>query len=267
MKAGAYMKTTIYYFSGTGNSLKVAKDIAADLPPDTELIQICEDNMNINNTISSTIGIIFPVYYSGIPHLVRNFIKQIDIPSKTYVFTVVTFGRSSDASIRQLEKLLNAKGINLSSSFKIKMPGNYQIMYAPSSEERQNERFKNQEEKISEIVKSINNKNIVKFSGIDESIMAAIGDIISSSFKPYKKDKNFWVDNNCNGCGTCSKVCPANNIKIEDGKPHWQHKCEQCLACMQWCPKKSIQYKKVTINRDRYHHPNIKVNELFHQIH
>ena len=84
------------------------------------------------------------------------------------------------------------------------------------------------------------------------------------SFKPYEKDKNFWTDEKCNGCGICLKVCPANNIKMNEGKPQWQHKCEQCVACMQWCPQKSIQYKKVTVKRGRYHHPDIEVKELFH---
>lgn len=266
MKAGACMKTTIYYFSGTGNSLKVAKDIAAELK-DTEIIQICKDNMNITNTISNKIGIIFPVYFSGMPLLVKAFIEKLKIPMGAYIFTIVTFGRSSDASITQLEKFLNSKGSKLSAAFKIKMPGNYQIMYAPSSEERQKENFKNEEKKITEIVRSINNMETVKFSGIGESVMTIVGGMISSGFKPYKKDKNFWVDKNCNGCGTCSKVCPANNINMNASNPHWQNKCEQCLACMQWCPQKSIQYKKVTMNWGRYYHPDIKVNELFHQIH
>ena len=59
-------------------------------------------------------------------------------------------------------------------------------------------------------------------------------------------------------------MCPANNIKMNDGKPEWQHKCEKCVACMQWCPQKSIQYKKVTVKRGRYHHPDVVVKELFH---
>lgn len=82
-------------------------------------------------------------------------------------------------------------------------------------------------------------------------------------FKPSDKDKNFWTDDKCNGCGTCSKICPANNIKIIEGKPKWQHNCELCVGCMQWCPQQSIQYKKNTVKRGRYHHPDIKVMELF----
>jgi Pyruvate/2-oxoacid:ferredoxin oxidoreductase delta subunit len=32
----------------------------------------------------------------------------------------------------------------------------------------------------------------------------------------------------------------AGNIKIADGKPLFLHKCEQCMACIQWCPKSAI---------------------------
>jgi len=257
------MKTTIYYFSGTGNSLKVAKDIADGLK-DTEIVQICRNNMLTNNIKTNKIGIVFPVYVSGMPLLVKDFIESAKFPSDAYIFTVVTFGAAAGTSIGQLERLLTHKGLKLSAAFKMKMPGNYQVLYSPFSEKKQLECFKNEGEKITAIVDSINKNELVKFSGLAEGVMKTLGNVIYKSFKPYGKDKNFWTDDKCNGCGTCSKVCPANNIEINEGKPQWLHKCEQCVACMQWCPQKSIQYKKVTINRGRYHHPDILVKELFH---
>lgn len=257
------MESTIYCFSGTGNSLKVAKDISVGLKG-TEIVQICRNNMNINNTTSNKIGIIFPVYASGMPLLVKEFIEGISLLKDAYVYTVVTFGSAAGASIKQLEELLTDKGIKLSAAFKIKMPGNYQVIYAPYSEDKQKKCFENEKVKISGIVESISNNEIATFSGVGESLMRTVGGMIYSSFSPYEKDKDFWTNASCNGCGTCSKVCPANNIEMKDGKPQWHHKCEQCVACMQWCPKKSIQYKKVTINRGRYHHPDIEVTELFH---
>jgi len=257
------MKTTIYYFSGTGNSLKVAKDIASDLK-DTELIQISRNNIGVNEIPANTIGIVFPVYFSGMPLLVKEFIEKVQIPKDAYVFTVVTFGASAGVAIAQVEKLLTYKGIKLSAAFKMKMPGNYQVMYPPYSEKKQEKCFRNEEEQITQIVTKINNNEVVEFRGIGESIVEAVSGLLYSSFKPYEKDKNFWTDEKCNGCGICSRVCPANNIKMNEGKPQWQHKCEQCVACMQWCPQKSIQYKKVTLKRGRYHHPDIKAKELFH---
>ena len=258
------MKSTIYYFSGTGNSLKIVKDIAAQ-SKDTEIIQICKGNMNNTNTTSNKIGIVFPVYVSGMPLIVRDFIEKLEIPKDAYVYTVVTFGMSAGASITQLEKQLTRKGIKLSAAFKMKMPGNYQVMYSPFSEEKQKKCFANEEIKITEIVKSINNNEIIEFTGFGETISRTVGGMMYTSFKPYEKDKNYWSDEKCNGCGICAKVCPANNIKMNNGKPQWEHKCEQCVACLQWCPQRSIQYKKVTLERGRYNHPDVLAKELFHK--
>jgi len=257
------MKTTIYYFSGTGNSLKVAKDISDGLK-DTEIIQICSNNIGFNNTTLKKIGFIFPVYVCGMPLLVKEFIEKVEIPRDAYVYTVVTFGASAGASISQLERLLINKGIKLSAAFKMKMPGNYQVMYSPISEKKQKQCFENEKENITKIVKSINSSEIVKCNGARDKLIKSVGAMMYGSFAPYKKDENFWTDGKCNGCGICVKVCPANNIIMNDNKPQWQHKCEQCVACMQWCPQKSIQYKKRTIKRGRYHHPDVVVTELFH---
>jgi len=47
-----------------------------------------------------------------------------------------------------------------------------------------------------------------------------------------------------------------------NGKPEWHQKCHQCFACLQWCPQEAIQYGKKTPKYKRYHHPEIKVNDL-----
>ncbi|MHB1377223.1 MAG: hypothetical protein ACYCXB_07365 [Candidatus Humimicrobiaceae bacterium] len=55
------MNTEIYYFSGTGNSLAVARDITKKA--DGKLISIFSvlDKKSIN-TDADTLGIVFPVY-------------------------------------------------------------------------------------------------------------------------------------------------------------------------------------------------------------
>ncbi len=254
------MNTTIYYFSSTGNSLKAAKDLSEQLESST-IVQISKKNLtSIKDTQSDKIGFIFPVYFYGIPVIVKNFIEKLHINKDTYVFAVATYGRMAGISHKQIEKLLNKKDVNLSASFGIQMPGSYQVMYPPFSEEQQNKLFKNERGQINEIASFIKSKKIVKQKS--NFLMDTIGGLLSATFRPQNKDKNFWTDEKCNGCGTCLKICPANNIVIAKGKPKWQHQCENCLACMQWCPQNSIQYKKSTVKRGRYHHPDIKSNEL-----
>ena len=74
--------------------------------------------MEINNTTSNKIGIVFPVYVSGMPFLVKEFIEKLKIESDAYVFTVVTFGASAGASIAQLEKLLTNKNLSFQQHLK-----------------------------------------------------------------------------------------------------------------------------------------------------
>jgi ferredoxin len=79
------------------------------------------------------------------------------------------------------------------------------------------------------------------------------------------KDKGFNVSEACNGCATCGKVCPVGNIKMQDGKPTFLHHCEQCMACVQWCPKQAINFKDKTQNRGRYHHPDVTLGDMINR--
>jgi menaquinone-dependent protoporphyrinogen IX oxidase len=65
------MRIEIYFFSGTGNSLQIAKDIAnridASLVPIASLI----DQESIQ-TDATAIGIVFPVYYGDLPNIINK---------------------------------------------------------------------------------------------------------------------------------------------------------------------------------------------------
>ena len=82
------MKTTLIYFSGTGNSFYCAKEIAKELG-ETEIIPITifnnEENIAINSEI---IGFIFPVYFADLPDIFKKFIMNIVPAENQYFFTI-----------------------------------------------------------------------------------------------------------------------------------------------------------------------------------
>jgi ferredoxin/flavodoxin len=262
----ASMDSVIYYFSGTGNSLKVAKDLSSKLGS-TELIKICSNTADQScNAGYKKVGIVFPVYYYGLPLMVREFVKNLKLDPSTYVYTVATCGGSVGCAVKQLKDILSNNGVPMSSAFTVVMPDNYQVMYSPPSTEKQNKLFKLETEKIAYMAEFIKKSEATPFEEKNSIFAKVLGGMLSRNFKPQNKDKNFWANSSCNGCGICSKVCPASNISMKEDKPQWLHQCEHCLACMQWCPKQALQYKKGTIGRERYRHPEIKCNDLINNV-
>lgn len=260
------MNTTIYYFSGTGNSLKVAKDLSDQL--DAKIIKISHKNMfHCEDTQSDVIGFVFPVYFVGIPIMLKNFLENLQMNKKAYVFAIATYGGNIGGPFKEINRILHQKNMALSAEFTILMPGNNILMpdnelfYDIVSEETQTKLLEAVPMQIQSIASAVKEKQKVRYKvGMLMNVLSK--PLSSALFKPQEKDKFFWTDERCNGCGICSKVCPANNIVMKDGKPTWEHQCEACVACIQWCPQRSLQYKKVTPNRERYHHPEIELKEF-----
>ena len=77
------MRTRLFYFSGTGNSLKIAHDIAGNIE-DSEIVHI---EKAINRDLKFTdenVGIIYPVYMMGLPLIVADFVKKIPLTRDNY---------------------------------------------------------------------------------------------------------------------------------------------------------------------------------------
>lgn len=253
------METTIYYFTGTGNSLKIAKDLSENIA-NCRLVRICKRNMNTNEVTSKRVGFVFPVYYRGLPKIVAKFIKNLEVNSGKYFFAVANFGSYAALTFEQIDAILRRKGKSLSANFSVEMPGNMWFMYYPHPKEDFINRMNNQSKITIDIARMINNNyenNIPVIKNRDKE------EKMYRDFNPNNIDENFWVSEKCIGCGICSKVCPAENIEIIETKPSWKHRCEQCLACIHLCPQTAIEFKKDSINKERYKNIFIEMKELF----
>ena len=261
------MKTTIYYFSGTGNSLMVARDLAAEFGG-AEIISIPKAIKGSEVTTSSErVGIIYPVYMFGMPLMVTEFIKKLRLNNNQYIFAIATYGGKPGASLQQTAKQLQKQGMKLSTGFGVLMPGNYIPMYGALDPEKQNKMFGKEKKKIREIaavVKAGKVAEIEKDFFLTSLIFSGIVYNLCSP-KIHEMDKSFWADDKCNSCGVCVKVCPAKDIELINGKPKWLRKCEQCFACLQWCPTEAIQCGKSTVGRKRYHHPEVTLKDFINE--
>ncbi len=255
------MRGMIFYFSATGNSLQITRNIAKELGDcviESMTSQVPDEPVGGPD---SYIGFVFPVFYNGLPRLVKRFVERLTINPGTYCFAIANSGGTRANPLGMLEDILSEKGISLSYANEVKMPGNY-IVGHPLPSDR----------KISELLEAAD----IKLKNASEAI--ARGErkpvirkavwwskVVNHNFL-YKNihewDMAFLSNDKCTGCGLCAKVCPICNIKMEDRHPIWQHNCEQCLACLHWCPCEAIEYGKKTVGRRRYHNPNIRSEDI-----
>lgn len=256
------MKTAIYYFTGTGNSLEIARRIAETICGSEVLSIAACMRHNRLKTDAERVGFVFPVYYLGLPKIVERFLRALDLGTVLQVFYVNTSGGDSgfDSSTLAVGRILARKGKKLSDGYNIVMPDNYVKMYEPEAEEEQKVKLQAGEKSAEEIA-----RNVISGKGeIKKDKMGRFSRIVNRFWQVFLaggSDRAFFVSSDCNFCGLCSKVCPVENIRMKDGKPEWQHHCEECMACIHFCPKAAIQTKKA-VNRARYHHPGVKAADL-----
>lgn len=174
------------------------------------------------------------------PRKVTQFINEMSIgkSKNAFCFAVTGCGNISGVALTVPAKILAKKDVTLNFAEEIIMVGNYVAMY------------------------KMNERNPEKYQAATDQIPALVSTAFGQKVIYAKKGKGFHVSDDCIGCGICEKVCPVSNIKMENNKPGFHHNCEQCMACVQWCPKKAINYKNKTQNRGRYTNPSISVKEL-----
>ena len=138
----------------------------------------------------------------------------------------------------------------------MKMPENYPPMGGPPSLERQQEINGEAAEKISQIISEM---DTVPAGTMERStwIWRMLSQVVYPGFRRFapRADRWFSADETCDGCGACAKICPVSNIEMTEGTPHWLGHCEQCFACLHWCPKEALQYIR-SKHQPRYHHPD-----------
>ncbi|MCT8337636.1 4Fe-4S ferredoxin [Methanoculleus sp. Afa-1] len=259
------MKTIIYYFTGTGNSLAAAKKIAQSLG-DTETVPIAAFR-SIAGEIrpaADRVGIVCPVYFSGLPAMVTAFAERLDLAAADYVFAVVTHGGGGGAAaLRQLDGILGERaGRGLDAGFAVSMPGNYVLMYEPPAGEKRERLLAAADAEFEAVAGRIGKgeRRNLPYAPLGRLIRAVMYPRFLS--RVHGDDRKFTVDDRCTSCGTCAAVCPAENIAMVEGRPVWNHRCELCCGCIHLCPTGAIQVGKGTEGRQRYRNPSVELAEL-----
>jgi Pyruvate/2-oxoacid:ferredoxin oxidoreductase delta subunit len=260
-----YMKNTIIYFTGTGNSLAVARLLAIklgqiDIFSVTEMLKRSDLRLD-----AETCGFVFPVYCQNAPEIVTRLVRRMQLPANVYIYAIATYNRDVGYSHFTLDRIFGKRGQRLQAGFAVLMPGN---SITPSnltnSENETQRRIKAASSHIAQISEDILKKASLPFEGSGSLRKHLKG--FRNMFRHqvvFNVPKKFWITDACNRCGLCTRICPENNIRVDSDTLTWGKHCQMCLACIHWCSRHAIQNGKGTLNLKRYHHPDISIDDMF----
>ncbi len=255
------MTTTLYYFTGTGNSLLVAQKLAAQLENVT-LKPLNPSLTDVEAPLSETIGFVYPVYFTAMPDLVKRAIEQIDLSRAKYLFAVTTSGGMPGNALADLDTLLQAQNKKLSYGYNINMPDNSIMLRTPDSEAEQY--LAQVDEKTANIALEIK-KGLSVDKPYKPTIKASLTTAVTKLAVKhiYHAERTKADMSRCNGCQSCIKLCPVGNIRMEADQIVFDGHCDMCFACINWCPKQAIQFGRIdTTKKPQYRCPSVTMKDV-----
>lgn len=241
------MKIAIFYFSGTGNTEKVANaykqyfqsqgnDCALFTLPLKEQIDVKQYDL---------VGVGYPIHSFNAPQLVLKFAKSLPKPRKgetagRRAFILKTSGepvKMSRVSSLKLKKILKRRGIYVTNEYQYVMPYNMIFRHTDHTAYVMWETAK----KLipldcADILNGVErHEKKMPFGNLLAWILRA------EHWGAHVIGLNYKAKKDCVGCGLCAKNCPVGNIKMKNGKPKFGSKCTICARCSFHCPKDCIK--------------------------
>ena len=249
----------VFYFTATGNSLYVAKQL------DEERLSIPQEmNRENRHYKAERIGIVCPLFEFEIPSLVKDFIRDSEFETG-YFYLVVTYGMHHGGVAERTQAWLQSIGKAADYVNTIIMHDNALIVF-DMDQQRSVEAEKQVDAHIDAIKSDIAAKRtMVQQAPADEIDFYQNFVAWIKRTGPMYAFPLYRVTDSCVGCGTCTRVCPRGCIHLENKRPVWDYaRCANCMACIQACPTKAIQFITVKEpNPDaRYRNPHIALKEI-----
>jgi ferredoxin len=213
---------------------------------------------------ADTIALVYPVHHWGPPDVVLRFARRLKVPRGTYVFAVALYGGHSGRAFQDLGKALEERANGLTAGFHVKTVQNYVPVFPMPDDATIHALQAGADTQVDAIIEKVKRKA----PGEKEHWRYRPGVrsyYLSSKRALHQKDKRFTVRDGCTSCGTCTRVCPVGNIDMMEESPVWQHRCEQCFACLHWCPEGVIEWGGKTMGMGRYHHRLVTETDIMEQ--
>jgi len=243
----------ILVFSGTGNSLAVARELQQHLggelvPLEGELLANPAGRV-LQLHAGDRVVWVFPIYSWGVPPVVAHFIRRCKIKGahEAHHFMVCTCGDDTGYADNLWRKLIGRRGWNPRGAFSVQMPNTYVLMkgFDVDSPEVAARKIAAMPARVAGVAAAI-------VRGYADSDMARGSmawlktAVVYPLFRRFcMSPRPFHVTDACTQCGLCARSCPMGNITMSP-KPVWGNSCALCLRCYHQCPVHAVAYGEAT---------------------
>lgn len=246
----------VFYFTGTGNSLYVAKQIEENPISIPQVIH--KECLEFS---AESIGIVAPVYGHEVPPMVKDFMEKASFHTD-YFYMILTYGNRHGGAAELAKKLCDACGIAVNYINVIMMVDNW----LPN--------FDMNEQRLIDKKVGENMALILKDLNIKKNRISEVTDADRSAHQQFLNGMSHmpadvWQQllrftDACIGCGICEKVCPSASIHVTEGKAvYMPGHCQTCFACVHACPQKAIGLTVPEKNPNaRYRNEHISLQEI-----
>lgn len=248
----------IYYFSGTGNTLLIARKMKEAFENQKYFVTL--KKISISEAVELEddchLGIVVPVAIQSTFPIVWDFIDRLPEGNRRQVFLADTMETFSGGIVGPMKKSLEAKGYRCIGAYEFKMATSMQT--TEKKAEMGKEKNKIALLKAEKYVQSLINEK-TKWKRIP---------VLSDAMRSISKGRSIWkktsesirIDHTlCTKCRMCEKYCPVNAIQLTDQHMKIQHKkCISCMRCVNYCSQNAFTLGEKHVIQKKV----VKVNEL-----
>ena len=254
----------VLFFSTTGNTEYIAKQIAARLNDQTaDLLPLIREHDYSDIHSETPFVICAPVYVCEMPGFVAEYLKNARLTGCRDVYFVFTSGGYAGISGPLAGRIVRKKGMRYRGCAELVMPQNYIAtnLYDELEDSEIERRIAASSDMVDRITETIRRGDDLKSRRkwlLEYAAIIPANPIWQKVMQPVKQ---FYVTDKCTGCGLCAERCPLKRIQMmpvrASGKvssyPKWTSRsCAHCMSCIQNCPARAIEYGNITPGKKRY---------------
>ena len=232
------------YFSGTGNSKHGLEVFLRTLDSEAEMAAIEEERAPELLRTHQEIAISYPVQYSAVPKILKDFIAaHAGLWKGRNVFVIATMGLFSGDGAGVLARLLRKHGAKVTGGLHLMMPDSIadeKVLKRPL--EKNLRLVRRAEEKAADAARCYAKGHPPRQGlGFLSRMAGFLTQRLWFGWKTNRYSGHVCIDPaRCVVCGKCARLCPTGNIRQENQTVAAGGRCTLCYRCVNRCPKQAI---------------------------